>query len=344
VQDPASLTILRGGFPFQAITGALAASGTAVAGLDYQPLPAQVEFPAGVLSTTFIVTPLAHTDLTTTATATLGLQPGPGYTVGQPAAASVLIQPSDAPKGTGLTGEYYDHTNSSAYTSGAASFTNVVLKATRLDPAINFTWNTTNLPDPSIPSNITYLVRWTGQVQPQYSEPYIFNTYMADGVRLWVDGKLLVDSWANQSGADRASVPVDLVAGVRYDLRVEFYQSAGTAYAQLSWYSPSQPKQIIPHRPALSGQRPGGRTGRGQRPHRLRAAGLPVHQRGHGQQRRRAGRGRPAAARPRLHRLQPPDPWRAHPGRPVPDRHRGHQRRRRGAVGAGPHRDRHRRG
>ena len=35
--------------------------------------------------------------------------------------------------------------------------------------------------------------RWQGQVQPQYSETYYFDVTADDGVKLWVNGQLLLD-------------------------------------------------------------------------------------------------------------------------------------------------------
>ncbi|HVM46787.1 MAG TPA: DUF1800 family protein, partial [Candidatus Acidoferrum sp.] len=39
---------------------------------------------------------------------------------------------------------------------------------------------------------------------------------------------------------------IPLQAGVRYDLKMEYYQATGSDVAHLSWYSPSQPRQVIP--------------------------------------------------------------------------------------------------
>ncbi len=244
-QDPGSFTILRGGFPFHSITGRVTLGGTALEGTDFEDLPELVPFPAGVLSTTLILTPKANTNLLAPALATLSVQPDATYQLGQPASASVVVAPSPTPHGTGLTGAYYDRTNAS-FSSGAAAFTNATLVATRVDPTVDFVWNSTNLPVPAITTNLTYLVRWTGQILPAYSEPYYFVARSDDGVRLWIGGQLVVNAWANQGASDRTSLPVDLVAGVRYDVVLEYYQSTGNAEMKLSWYCPSQAKQIIP--------------------------------------------------------------------------------------------------
>lgn len=243
--DPASFTILRGGFAFRSFTGSVALAGSAVEGVDYTNLPDTIVFPAGVIAQTFIVTPLANTNRTAPGLCTMHLQPGAGYAVGGPSNASVVIYPSAAPKGTGLTGRYYDAAGSSFGSGANATFTGATLVITRVDTNVNFTWTTNNLP-PGILTNLTYLVRWAGQVQPQYSENYYFDTYCDDGVRLYVSSQLVVNSWANQGVTYRTSPPIPLQAGVRYDLTMEYYQSSGSAVAQLHWYSESQPRQLIP--------------------------------------------------------------------------------------------------
>ncbi len=90
-----------------------------------------------------------------------------------------------------------------------------------------------------------YVVRWLGQVQPQYSETYYFVTRTNDGVKLWVNGQLIVDKWVNQSATDWTGA-IELRAGVLYDIRMEYYQATGNGEAHLSWYSENQVKQIIP--------------------------------------------------------------------------------------------------
>jgi hypothetical protein len=88
-------------------------------------------------------------------------------------------------------------------------------------------------------------VRWTGQVEPLYSETYTFYTVSDDGVRLWVDGQLLVDNWNNHS-AHEDNGTIDLAAGQQYDLRMEYYENGGDAVARLLWSSPTQAKEVIP--------------------------------------------------------------------------------------------------
>ena len=55
----------------------------------------------------------------------------------------------------------------------------------------------------------------------------------------------IVDNWSDHGPAE-ASGTIALSAGVRYDIRMEYYEKAGGALVQLLWSSPSLPKQVIP--------------------------------------------------------------------------------------------------
>jgi hypothetical protein len=114
---------------------------------------------------------------------------------------------------------------------------------TRVDPQVNFEWGNGS-PDAAIAAD-TFSTRWTGQVQAQKSETYTFFVRADDGVRLWVNGQLLADGWKDQ-GPTEYSGSIALVAGQRYDIRMEYYENSLGAVAQLGWSSPTTPKQIIP--------------------------------------------------------------------------------------------------
>jgi hypothetical protein len=101
------------------------------------------------------------------------------YGVSNPSNIAIVTTP-DAP-GTGLTGTYFSDED----------LTTPVL--TRTDPTINFNWSTGS-PDPIVPAD-GFSARWTGRVKAQYSENYTFTFKADDGVRLWVNGQLLIDQW-----------------------------------------------------------------------------------------------------------------------------------------------------
>jgi hypothetical protein len=143
----------------------------------------------------------------------------------------IRIVPGGGAGGTGLNGEYYDNMN----------FTQ--RKLTRTDATVNFDWGTGS-PNAAIGAD-TFSVRWTGQVQPQFSQTYTFYTRTDDGVRLWVNGQLLVDKWIDQ-GPTEWSGTIALTANTKYNFQVDYYENGGGAVAQLSWSSSSTPKAIIP--------------------------------------------------------------------------------------------------
>jgi hypothetical protein len=131
--------------------------------------------------------------------------------------------------GGGIRGDYFK----------GMDLRNLTLR--RIDPQINFSWGE---PDPSVGEN-NFSVRWTGEVEAAFTEKYTFYTNTDDGVRLWVDGKQLVDDW-NDHGTTENSGTIDLVAGQFYTIVMEYYENGGGAIAQLSWSSPRTPKQLIP--------------------------------------------------------------------------------------------------
>ena len=242
--DLGGLTITRGGFPLNAVTVNLGlggpGAGFATAGIDHSSLPTTVSFPVGTSAKTISVTPLANTNLQVPVIAQMKLLPGTGYTLGSASNASVVIYPSPTVKGFGLTGYYFTNANTT-YTN-AVNFNPTNLFLTRVDSAVDFVWGPTNSPNLS---NGLYSVRWTGQVQPQYSETYYFDVYSDDGCKLWVNDQLIIDNWKSQSVADAIGT-INLQANTRYNLKLEYLQSGGSGQAHLNWYSADQSKQIIP--------------------------------------------------------------------------------------------------
>ena len=151
-------------------------------------------------------------------------------------AAAGFVNSSAIGNGIGLTGSYYsNHTSISPFTGSPT--------LVRTDAMVNFDWNSTG-PDPSV-GQTTFTARWTGSVQPQFNETYTFYATADDGVRLWVNGRLLIDAWVNQAPTTySASIP--LKAQQLYNLQMDYFQGNGGAVAQLAWSSPSTPQTIIP--------------------------------------------------------------------------------------------------
>ena len=120
----------------------------------------------------------------------------------------------------------------------------------RTDATIDFNWGQT-IPVMNGVSRI-FSMRWTGQIQPRYSETYTFATQEDDGMNLWVDGRQLVSDWQDHDLTARHGT-IRLQAGRKYDIRVEYFNgprhargSLGHAEVHLRWSSPSQPQEIVP--------------------------------------------------------------------------------------------------
>lgn len=137
------------------------------------------------------------------------------------------------PNYMGLRGEYYSGVDFDQ------------LRLTRTDPAIDFDWGE-NSPHALVPVNY-FSVRWTGQVLPRYSERYTFHVLSDDGVRLWVDGILVINQWIDQPPTEHSStISLAIEAERWYSIQLEYYERAGGATIKLYWSSRSQPKEIIP--------------------------------------------------------------------------------------------------
>ncbi|CAH1195837.1 hypothetical protein PAECIP111892_02113 [Paenibacillus auburnensis] len=132
----------------------------------------------------------------------------------------------------GVKGEYFNNIT----LSGAPVLV-------RTDPAVNFVWRQSS-PDPAVASD-NFSVRWSGWLKAEFSESYTIYSSSDDGIRVWIDGGLVIDSWIKQSGQERKG-SVNLTAGRLHELRVEYFENQGDAKAVLMWESPSQPKVIIP--------------------------------------------------------------------------------------------------
>ncbi|HSQ58681.1 MAG TPA: PA14 domain-containing protein, partial [Gemmata sp.] len=92
----------------------------------------------------------------------------------------------------------------------------------------------------------TFSVRWTGQVQAVESGNYTVRTNSNDGVRLWVNGQLLIDHWqSHKASYDTATIA--LQAGQKYDIKLEYYENTGGALMQLELMRPGQGAfEVIP--------------------------------------------------------------------------------------------------
>jgi len=129
----------------------------------------------------------------------------------------------------GLQGEYFDNANLSG-----------IAKKLRTDSQIGFDWSGSS-PMEGIPQE-NFSVRWTGNLGPvPETGRYRILTKNDDGVRVFIDGKLLIDDWKAEDSATQAA-EINLTAGSTHTLRIEYMQLTGNALCTVGWTLPSQSK------------------------------------------------------------------------------------------------------
>ncbi|WP_441656234.1 PA14 domain-containing protein [Fibrella arboris] len=141
--------------------------------------------------------------------------------------------PANTGTGTGLLGQYY---NNKTLTAPSVM--------SRTDAVIDFDWGNGS---PGSGVNVdNFSVRWTGQVEAPVTGNYVFTTIADDGVRLWVNDVQVINDWNDHAPTTTNSNSMALVAGQKYNIRMEYYESAVGAVARLRWTYPGQAQQTIP--------------------------------------------------------------------------------------------------
>lgn len=144
-----------------------------------------------------------------------------GFASLPPVSSEHLVPPDAKPGEHGLKGEYFKNMT----LSGPPALV-------RIDKQVNFEW-AMGSPDSTIPPD-QFSARWTGKLVPTDSGTYRIGASTDDGLRLYIDGQLLIDSWFDR-GATLDAVTLKLEAGREYDVRMEYYENGGWAYASLVW-------------------------------------------------------------------------------------------------------------
>ena len=142
-----------------------------------------------------------------------------------PAAATKSLQP-------GLRAQYY---------TGQTLSGKVI---DRVDAIPDFSWGRGN-PPIAAPKDV-YSARWTGKLTPTQSARYTLHARYDDGVRVWLDGKLLIDDWKGRYVIVDRQIPVDLAAGRAYDLKIEYFNGGDRGVMQLYWSCAGRPEEILP--------------------------------------------------------------------------------------------------
>ncbi|MGC8119086.1 PA14 domain-containing protein [Marinobacter sp. VGCF2001] len=153
---------------------------------------------------------------------------GDGYTELQeyqagtnPADASDFPAPQEV-YASGFVGQYFTGTEFDSFVYS------------QRDTAINFSWNSGS-PSAELPRD-RFSVRWQGWFTPPHSEgsrEYTFTTTTDDGVRLLVNGSVLIDQWKNQSPTSYTAT-ASLDAETPVAVTMEYFEFGWGATAQLA--------------------------------------------------------------------------------------------------------------
>ncbi|MCB0225904.1 MAG: PKD domain-containing protein, partial [Anaerolineae bacterium] len=100
----------------------------------------------------------------------------------------------------------------------------------RNDVAVSFDWGQGS-PAPELPAD-NFSARWTRTLDFS-AGAYRFYTRTDDGVRLWVDGNLLIDQWRETAPATH-SADIYLTGGA-HSIKMEYFDATGGALAVLGW-------------------------------------------------------------------------------------------------------------
>jgi regulation of enolase protein 1 (concanavalin A-like superfamily) len=143
-----------------------------------------------------------------------------------------LFLATDGTEPHGLAAEFYPDTQ---------TFEGTPL--TRVDDRIEFNWIGGN-PMPGV-GNDNFTARWRGRVKPQFSETYTFKSESDDGVRLYVNGVLVIDQFVYQ-GTVQHTGQITLNANELYDIELHYLEGGFDANVKLMWSSPSRAEEVIP--------------------------------------------------------------------------------------------------
>ena len=156
----------------------------------------------------------------------LGCEWAEGLPVLELVPSEVLSVSEEEGSKRGLKGEYFDNREF----QGKPVFT-------QIDRIIDFNWFDGS-PDKRLPDD-DFGIRWTGFLKPKNSGSYLIGGEGFNRFNLYLDEKLLVTFDGTHHSAKRYQ-KVDLEAGKKYPLKLEFFERTNHASMQLLWRIPGR--------------------------------------------------------------------------------------------------------
>ena len=130
---------------------------------------------------------------------------------------------AQASTGDGIRGDYYNGVDLKEFV------------LSRRDATLAFDWAHQS-PAPGVTAEY-FSVRWTGWLLPPASGRYVFHVTVDDGIRIWLNNKLIMNEWRPQP-VRTFTTSIELKAGEPYRLRVEYFQDILDTRARIAWERP----------------------------------------------------------------------------------------------------------
>jgi YVTN family beta-propeller protein len=132
--------------------------------------------------------------------------------------------PVNAGSGRGLVGSYFNNKTLSG------------IPALVRTEQLNYNWGSSS-PGKGVISD-GFSVRWRGFIQAPATGTYRFQTISDDGIRVWIGGAPVIDNWTVHLSTTDTTADINLKAGQKTEIVVEYFDNTGTAIARLFWLTP----------------------------------------------------------------------------------------------------------
>jgi hypothetical protein len=138
-----------------------------------------------------------------------------------------------------ITPEHSDPTWQASYWNNANLSGQPVLQQS--EPNIDYDWGTGS-PAPGLVNSDYFSARWTRYIDVAPGS-YRFTVTSDDGVRVWVDGDLILDAWYDHP-PQTFTADVDLSEG-HHLIKVAYYEKTGLAVAKVAWQRQGVPPSTV---------------------------------------------------------------------------------------------------
>ena len=90
-----------------------------------------------------------------------------------------------------------------------------------------------------------FSVRWEGKIKIDYSSEYTFYLISDDGVRLYINNRIIIDSWEPQPATEKQGV-IKLEKDKKYTIQIEYFEQTGGEAIVFGWESEKFSKRLVP--------------------------------------------------------------------------------------------------